>query len=62
MVEVGDNVETVAVGDHVAAAFMPACGTCFWCVSGRQHLCDLGMFTLAGPMMSDMTWRHHLGD
>ena len=39
---------------------MPACGTCFWCASGRQHLCDLGMFTLAGPMMSDMTWRHHL--
>jgi NDMA-dependent alcohol dehydrogenase len=61
VVEVGDNVETVAVGDHVAAAFMPACGTCFWCASGRQHLCDLGMFTLAGPMMSDMTWRHHLG-
>ena len=60
VVEVGENVETVAVGDHVAAAFMPACGTCFWCASGRQHLCDLGMLTLAGPMMSDMTWRHHL--
>jgi S-(hydroxymethyl)glutathione dehydrogenase/alcohol dehydrogenase len=62
VVEVGENVDTVAVGDHVAAAFMPACGTCFWCASGRQHLCDLGMFTLAGPMMSDGTWRHHLGD
>ena len=60
VVEVGENVDTVAVGDHVAAAFMPACGTCFWCASGRQHLCDLGMLTLAGPMMSDMTWRHHL--
>jgi len=62
VVEVGEGVETVAVGDHVAAAFMPACGTCFWCASGRQHLCDLGMSTLAGPMMSDGTWRHHLGD
>jgi NDMA-dependent alcohol dehydrogenase len=62
VVEVGDGVETVAVGDHVAAAFMPACGTCFWCASGRQHLCDLGMFTLAGPMMGDLTWRHHLGE
>jgi NDMA-dependent alcohol dehydrogenase len=60
VVEVGEGVEHVAVGDHVAAAFIPACGTCFWCASGRQHLCDLGMFTLAGPMMSDMTWRHHL--
>lgn len=61
VVEVGEGVTTVAVGDHVAAAFMPACGTCFWCASGRQHLCDLGMATLAGPMMSDGTWRHTLG-
>lgn len=61
VVEVGEGVDTVAVGDHVAAAFIPACGTCFWCASGRQHLCDLGMATLAGPMISDMTWRHHLG-
>ena len=62
VVEVGEGVEGVAVGDHVAAAFIPACGTCFWCASGRQHLCDLGMYTLAGPMMSDLTWRHHLGE
>ena len=42
VVEVGEGVESVAVGDHVAAAFIPACGNCFWCASGRQHLCDLG--------------------
>ena len=45
VVEVGEGVESVAVGDHVAAAFMPACGLCHWCASGRQHLCDLGMYT-----------------
>ena len=39
VVEVGEGVDTVAVGDHVAASFIPACGTCFWCASGRQHLC-----------------------
>jgi NDMA-dependent alcohol dehydrogenase len=59
---VGPEVSTVAVGDKVAVAFIPACGTCFWCASGRQHLCDLGMYTLAGPMISDGTWRHHLGE
>jgi S-(hydroxymethyl)glutathione dehydrogenase/alcohol dehydrogenase len=59
---VGTEVQTVAVGDRVATAFIPACGTCFWCASGRQHLCDLGMYTLAGPMISDGTWRHHLGE
>jgi NDMA-dependent alcohol dehydrogenase len=59
---VGPEVTNVALGDRVAVAFIPACGTCFWCASGRQHLCDLGMYTLAGPMISDGTWRHHLGE
>ena len=59
---VGPDVTDLAVGDKVAVAFIPACGRCFWCASGRQHLCDLGMFTLGGAMISDQTWRHHLGD
>ncbi len=59
---VGPGVDTLAEGDHVAMSFIPACGHCFWCASGRQYLCDLGMSTLAGPMMSDGQWRHHLGD
>jgi RpiB/LacA/LacB family sugar-phosphate isomerase len=58
--EVGPGVETLSVGDHVAASFIPACGRCFWCASGRQYLCDLGMTILAGPMMSDGQWRYHL--
>ena len=44
--EVGTNVTQVALGDHVAVSFIPSCGTCHWCASGRQNLCDLGMFTL----------------
>ncbi len=59
---VGPGVDTLAEGDHVAMSFIPACGHCFWCASGRQYLCDLGMSTLAGPMMSDGQWRHHLGE
>jgi NDMA-dependent alcohol dehydrogenase len=59
--EVGTNVTQVAEGDHVAVAFIPSCGTCFWCASGRQNLCDLGMMTLAGGMISDGTFRYHLG-
>jgi NDMA-dependent alcohol dehydrogenase len=58
--EVGTNVTQVAVGDHVAVAFIPSCGTCHWCASGRQNLCDLGMATLAGGMISDGTYRYHL--
>jgi NDMA-dependent alcohol dehydrogenase len=58
--DVGDSVTQVAVGDHVAVSFIPSCGTCHWCASGRQNLCDLGMFTLAGGMISDGTYRYHL--
>ena len=58
--EVGESVTQVAMGDHVAVSFIPSCGTCHWCASGRQNLCDLGMFTLAGGMISDGTYRYHL--
>jgi S-(hydroxymethyl)glutathione dehydrogenase/alcohol dehydrogenase len=58
--EIGPEVTLVEVGDHVAVSFIPACGTCFWCASGRQNLCDLGMMTLVGPMISDGSWRYHL--
>src|SRR5580704_2754152 len=59
--EVGTNVTQIAEGDHVAVSFIPSCGTCHWCASGRQNLCDLGMMTLAGGMISDGTYRYHLG-
>ena len=59
--ETGTNVTQVSVGDHVAVSFIPSCGVCHWCASGRQNLCDLGMSTLAGGMISDGTFRYHLG-
>lgn len=58
--EVGTNVTQVALGDHVAVSFVPSCGTCHWCASGRQNMCDLGMSTLAGGMISDGSYRYHL--
>ena len=58
---VGPNVTSLKPGDHVAVSFVPSCGKCEFCASGRQYICDLGASTLAGPMISDGTWRHHLG-
>ena len=60
VVEVGENVTTVAPGDHVAASFIPSCGRCHWCVTGHQNLCDLGAFLFAPGMMTDGTDRHHV--
>lgn len=62
VVEVGPGVTTLKPGDHVVLSFIPSCGRCPSCARGRQHLCDLGAFLLAGRQISDMTARHHLLD
>jgi NDMA-dependent alcohol dehydrogenase len=56
---VGPDVVGLAPGDHVTVSFIPSCGVCEYCVSGRAFICNMGAGTLAGPMMSDQTWRHH---
>ncbi len=38
---VGEGTTGFSVGDHVVAAWSPACGTCRFCRRGRPHLCDL---------------------
>ena len=37
---VGDGVERVAVGDHVALSWTPSCGACEECVRGLPQLCS----------------------
>jgi NDMA-dependent alcohol dehydrogenase len=55
---VGPGVTTVKPGDHVVFAFIPACGRCLSCSTGRQNLCDLGMYMASGTQVSDHTSRH----
>jgi NDMA-dependent alcohol dehydrogenase len=57
---VGEGVTSLAPGDHVAVSFVPSCGKCQYCLAGKHYICDLGATILAGPMISDGTWRHHL--
>ncbi|BBZ15611.1 NDMA-dependent alcohol dehydrogenase [Mycobacterium branderi] len=57
VVEVGSAVERFQVGDHVATSFMPACGTCPSCASGRQYLCDLGFSLLQKADKPKHLWR-----
>ena len=58
VVEVGPDVTDLAVGDHVSASFVPSCGRCRYCSTGRQNLCDLGSQTFIGGMITDGTHRH----
>lgn len=55
---VGPGVRSITVGDHVVAQFVPSCGRCVPCSSGRANLCDLGIHALAGSM-PDGTYRAH---
>ncbi len=59
VIEVGPGVTSVEVGDHVVLGFIPACGRCPSCSQGRQNLCDLGAYLLAGRQVTDFTARHH---
>jgi alcohol dehydrogenase len=71
VVEVGAGVEGFAAGDHVVTTFMPSCGHCESCRSGRAPLCDPGAAANAsGALLSgERRWgwgeteelHHHLG-
>ncbi|MFK7919734.1 MAG: NDMA-dependent alcohol dehydrogenase [Ilumatobacter sp.] len=62
VVGVGANVSSVAEGDHVSASFVPSCGRCRYCSTGRQNLCDASGGTFKKGMITDGTSRHRLGD
>ena len=40
VIEAGDAVHTVSVGDRVLGCFASACGTCFFCRHGNFHKCE----------------------
>jgi NDMA-dependent alcohol dehydrogenase len=60
--EIGPGVSSVKVGDHVSASFVPACGRCRYCSTGRQNLCDQGAGAFLPGMITDGTSRHRLDD
>lgn len=59
VMEVGPGVRDLRVGDHVVASFLPACGRCRWCATGKSNLCDLGAGIMTG-LQVDGTFRRHV--
>ena len=53
---VGPGVTRVAEGDHVVCSFIPVCGTCRYCSTGRQNLCESGLNAAIG-CLPDGTYR-----
>jgi len=56
--EVGEGVTRLKPGDHVICSFLPVCGHCRWCSTGRSNLCDMGATILDG-CLPDGTYRFH---
>ncbi len=61
VIELGEGVEGLEVGDHVVLSFVPSCGRCPACQAGLRNLCDLGAGLLAGTAVSDGTFRVQAG-
>ncbi|GAA4420598.1 zinc-dependent alcohol dehydrogenase family protein [Nibrella viscosa] len=43
VVELGLGVQDLAVGDHIVFSFLPICGHCMPCMTGRPALCENGL-------------------
>ena len=56
----GAGVSGVRVGDHVLTSYIPSCGRCPYCATGRPNLCDLR--DAPRHLMPDGTARFRKGD
>lgn len=59
--EIGPGVTGLKPGDHVVTSFVPACGSCRYCASGRQNLCQDMKYVQRGPLMDGTYRMHHEG-
>ncbi len=57
VVELGDDVRSLAVGDHVIPLYTPECRQCEFCLSGKTNLCGAIRGTQGQGLMPDGTTR-----
>ncbi|HET6188920.1 MAG TPA: alcohol dehydrogenase catalytic domain-containing protein [Trebonia sp.] len=48
VMETGPGVTRVKVGDRVSCSYIPVCGKCRYCSTGKQNLCDAGKWAGVG--------------
>lgn len=56
IVEVGEGVTGVAVGDRVLLSWIAPCGRCAHCGHGRSHLCVASLRQLSGNRVGNDDW------
>ncbi|AGG34354.1 alcohol dehydrogenase [beta proteobacterium CB] len=57
VVELGEGVTSVSVGDHVIPLYTAECGKCKFCLSGKTNLCQAVRATQGKGLMPDGTTR-----
>jgi S-(hydroxymethyl)glutathione dehydrogenase/alcohol dehydrogenase len=60
VVEVGPGVTSLKPGDHVIPLYVPECGQCKFCLSGKTNLCQAVRETQGAGLMPDGTSRFSL--
>jgi len=59
VVELGEGVAGLRLGDQVVFSFVPMCGSCDPCACGRPVLCEVGAAANAGGTLLDGAIRLH---
>jgi 2-desacetyl-2-hydroxyethyl bacteriochlorophyllide A dehydrogenase len=54
VVQAGERVSSVAVGDRVLGTYCTACGNCFFCRRSEFHKCDHGKVFGHGALLGDL--------
>lgn len=57
VVELGEGVTSVAIGDHVIPLYTAECGKCKFCLSGKTNLCQAVRATQGKGLMPNGTTR-----
>lgn len=57
VLEIGEGVTTLEVGDHVIPLYTPECRECEYCLSGKTNLCQKIRTTQGKGLMPDGTTR-----
>ena len=59
--EIGEDVSSLEPGDHVIPLYIPECGECKFCNSGKSNLCGAIRDTQGQGMMPDGSSRFSIG-
>ncbi len=60
VVQVGEGVDNLKVGDHIVVSWVPQCGTCYTCLHDQGEICEVGSVAAMSGGLLDMTSRFSL--